>query len=131
MRTYFLLLFLLCTSLLQAQRAGVVTAQELLKKYRQSAQKPALNQTPVKDSIILHLLPFWRPCTTGCVYRLRDGMPCIVPDTKDIAAMPNAWPAPQKLPYPTTIPNGGKGLFPVLPQPVSQSNLEKTTPDKK
>lgn len=43
------------------------------------------------------------------VYRLQqDGMPCIVPDTKDIAAMPNAFKGEAKVPFlaqPPRIPN--------------------------
>ena len=42
------------------------------------------------------------------VYRLKGGMPCIVPDTKDIAAIPNAWKGAVKAPYksnPPVIPN--------------------------
>lgn len=43
------------------------------------------------------------------VYRLQqDGMPCIVPDTKDIAAMPNAFKGEIKVPFvakPPHIPN--------------------------
>lgn len=125
MRTYFLLLFTISTCLLQAQPARVVTTQELLKKYRQAAQQQALNRTPVKDSTILQLLPLYGAQVQPGIYRLRDGMPCIVPDTKDIAAIPNAWPAPQKLPYPATIPNSGKGLYPLLPQPAPQKEGKK------
>ena len=43
------------------------------------------------------------------VYRLRqDGMPCIVPDTKDLAVMPNAFKGTIKIPFvsaPPRIPN--------------------------
>src|SRR6188472_818227 len=40
------------------------------------------------------------------IYRLRqDGMPCIVPDTKGIAPMPNAMNAPVTIPYSGNIPN--------------------------
>jgi hypothetical protein len=120
MRTYFLLLFTISTGLLQAQQARVITTQELLKRYRQAVQEQALNRAPVSDSTVLRLLPLYRTHTQPGVYRLRDGMPCIVPDTKDIAAIPNAWPAPRQLPYPATIPNGDKG-----PQPVPQKELKK------
>ena len=37
-------------------------------------------------------------------YLRQDNMPCVVPNTKDIAAIPNAAPA-ITIPFPTTIPN--------------------------
>ncbi|MGV3527604.1 MAG: hypothetical protein ACO1OO_01825 [Flavisolibacter sp.] len=34
-----------------------------------------------------------------------DNMPCIVPNTKDIAAMPNAWKGKVRVPFLSQIPN--------------------------
>jgi hypothetical protein len=40
------------------------------------------------------------------VYKMPlDGMPCIVPDTKELAVIPNAWKSPITIPYSGTIPN--------------------------
>jgi len=49
------------------------------------------------------------------VYRLsQDGMPCLVPATSGIAAIPNAFPS-VSVPFKTTIPNAYKD--PLLQQP--------------
>lgn len=62
------------------------------------------------------------------VHRLpQDNMPCIVPDTKNIAAMPNAWKGAVKVPYrsnPPQIPN------PALPI-IIQTDKLKNNPDTK
>lgn len=50
------------------------------------------------------------------VYALpQDNMPCLVPDIKDIAAIPNAWPRP-KVPFKSAIPNPGLKEKPLVPQ---------------
>lgn len=44
----------------------------------------------------------------------QDGMPCIVPDTSDIASMPNAFKkTPDKDPVPGRIPNAWQAPKPV------------------
>jgi len=45
-------------------------------------------------------------CGPELPYLPQHNMPCIVPDTKDIAHMPNAWVNVQIL-FKTTIPNPG------------------------
>ena len=51
------------------------------------------------------------------VYRLKDGMPCIVPNTKNVVAIPNAYSHP-KVPFKTRIPNAAP-LKPLVPQPFN------------
>lgn len=51
---------------------------------------------------------------------LQDGMPCLVPDTKDIAAIPNAWKGKIIIPF--------TGNFPRIPNPVQR---QKNVPGKK
>lgn len=51
----------------------------------------------------------------GIYYLPQDNMPCLVPDTKDIAAIPNAWPHPS-VPFKGTIPNPGLQEKPLVPQ---------------
>lgn len=94
-------------------------ADVLLKNYR-------LNNQP---KIILHdSLNKWRSRNFSImskkpgVYKLpQDGMPCIVPDTKDIAAIPNAFKGTSAIPYtgnPPHIPNpalGDLGLPLIIP----------------
>jgi len=61
-----------------------------------------------KDSALLNIYPYANK--KPGVYRLpKDGMPCIVPDTKDIAAIPNGWKGTLRVPY--------KGKKPVIPNP--------------
>lgn len=63
---------------------------------------------PFHDSTGLLIPSLGMPAKKPSVYRLRGGMPCIVPDTKDVAAMPNAWRAVVRTPYksnPPRIPN--------------------------
>ncbi len=64
---------------------------------------------PLNDSsIVINGLSLPQNKKPG-VYRLRlDNMPCIVPDTKDVAAMPNAFKEEIKVPFsgnPPRIPN--------------------------
>jgi hypothetical protein len=48
------------------------------------------------------------------VYKLRqDNMPCIIPDTKDIVAIPNAF-ANVTIPFKTQMPNGAPHTFPYI-----------------
>jgi hypothetical protein len=44
-----------------------------------------------------------------------DGMPCIVPDTKDIAAIPNAMPS-DLFPFKNTMPNVVPRIYKVFPE---------------
>ena len=61
-----------------------------------------------KDSALLNIYPYANK--KPGVYRLpKDGMPCIVPDTKDIAAIPNGWKGTLRVPY--------KGRKPIIPNP--------------
>ena len=45
-------------------------------------------------------------------YLKQDNMPCVVPDTKDIAAIPNA-ARTITVPFPTTIPNPAQKETPI------------------
>jgi hypothetical protein len=66
-------------------------------------------QRPIyKDSLIKDLKSFLSSEKRGPgVYFLpQDNMPCLIPDTRDIAMMPNAWPSVQ-VPFKSAIPNPG------------------------
>ena len=70
-----------------------------------------------KDSSSLNFPPY--PKKQPGVYRLpQDGMPCIVPDTKDVASIPNVWKGTIRTPY--------KGRKPTIPNP-SQPNVQPDT----
>lgn len=58
-----------------------------------------------KDSSRIRTLPF-------------DNMPCIVPNTKDIAAMPNAWKGKVRVPFRSQMPN------PAQPRIKADSNTK-------
>lgn len=64
---------------------------------------------PLNDSSFVFNGPSFPINKKPGVYRLRqDGMPCIVPDTKDLAVMPNVFKGEIKVPYvakPPRIPN--------------------------
>ena len=56
--------------------------------------------------------------SSGVYYLPQDNMPCLVPDTKNIAAIPNAWSNVQ-VPFKSMIPNMGLQNKPLIPQPKS------------
>ena len=79
-------------------------------------ERPLTTVVP-KDSALLNIYPYVNK--KPGVYRLpKDGMPCIVPDTKDIASIPNAWKGSIRVPY--------KGKKPVIPNP-SKPGTESNT----
>ncbi len=57
----------------------------------------------------------------GIYYMPQDNMPCLVPDVRDLAAIPNGWPNVQ-LPFKSGIPNPG---LPQQPLPEPQRNKTK------
>jgi len=78
---------------------------ELRKRFNNRVQF----QRPIyKDSLIKDLKSFLSSEKRGPgVYFLpQDNMPCLVPDTKDIAMIPNGWPSVQ-VPFKSAIPNPG------------------------
>jgi hypothetical protein len=69
-----------------------------------------------KDSLIKDFHSLVLKHNKPGVYALpQDNMPCIVPDTKDIAAIPNAWLRPS-VPFRSAIPNPGLKEKPLVPQ---------------
>jgi hypothetical protein len=77
-----------------------------------SAQEktPHKNKVPQRQNNVLFSNPNAYPFIKNVpgTYKLRqDNMPCIVPDTKDIAAIPNAWSSTVSL-YRGNMPNGGR-----------------------
>ena len=93
-------------------------ALDRLKTYRY--KKPSV---AMKDSnIVLYNLNLLKEKKPG-VYALRqDNMPCIVPDSTKTARIPNAWKAPQGIPYqknPLRIPNLDR---PWVPTPIANEN---------
>ena len=79
-------------------------------------QRPLRIITP-KDSSLLTVNPYLNK--KPGIYRLKDGMPCVVPDTKDVAVIPNAWKGPLRGTY--------KGKKPTIPNPLQPD----TQPDTK
>jgi hypothetical protein len=71
-----------------------------------------------KDSLIekLRVSVIGKKLNPGIYYLPQDNMPCLAPDTKDIAAIPNAWPNVQ-VPFKSAIPNPGLQDKPLIPQP--------------
>lgn len=57
------------------------------------------------DSIFHKTFVFGQPATPGVHYLAEDHMPCVVPDTKGISAMPNAWPSTKNIYKDGNMPN--------------------------
>ncbi|OLY91505.1 hypothetical protein SAMN05444008_103278 [Cnuella takakiae] len=88
---------------LQAQEINIGDKSKLLERAMQF--KIAGKDTVKREAFNLVIQ------TPGSRVRIlpQDGMPCIVPDTSDIAAMPNAFKkTPEKDPLPGRIPNAWK-----------------------
>lgn len=71
-------------------------------------QRPGIYTTPLSpqqtDSLIKQFKTGMVKVGSGIRYLPQDGMPCLVPDTKDIVAIPNAWPKVE-VPFASKIPN--------------------------
>jgi len=82
--------------------SGQLLAQNPAPYYPLNAPRVQLLDTTAKGKQLSAIL---KNPTPG-VYRMpQDGMPCVVPDTKEIAAMPNAWKGKLGMPYQGRIPN--------------------------
>ncbi|HVG40246.1 MAG TPA: hypothetical protein VM888_01445 [Chitinophagaceae bacterium] len=81
----------------------------LISTAKAQTKKPQPDKVPQQNDA-LFLNPNFYPYIKKApgTYKLRqDNMPCIVPDTKEIAAVPNAWS--QTIPlYKGSMPNGGR-----------------------
>jgi hypothetical protein len=100
---------------LQAQETNIRDKNKLLERAMQF--KIAGKDTVKREAFNLVIQ------TPGNRVRIlpQDGMPCIVPDTSDIAAMPNAFnKTPDKDPVPGRIPNAWQA-----PKPVPDFNGSK------
>jgi hypothetical protein len=114
-------------SLLIAFCGFIVTAyaqqsDEALRKVTGKDKHDYFQNLLKRDSIKKDLVVFnFSSTPSPGIYRLpQDNMPCIVPDTKDITAMPNLWPS-------VTIPfKGGKMPNPAI-RPKQKSNLPKSS----
>jgi hypothetical protein len=88
----------------------IMKQSDVLKKHYE------IGKSVNKDSLIKKFKDYFSmKSNAGIYYLTQDNMPCIVPDTKDIAAIPNAWPNVQ-IPFKTTIPNPGLQNTPLVPQ---------------
>ena len=110
MKGLLLLLIFFVSNDLKAQ----LTTQEMLqKKMKERGIKPypyrIPNASPFKITETQKESDNLYSSKKPGVYALPGGMPCIVPDTQGIAAIPNAF---SKGPFKTTIPNAS----PIIPQ---------------
>lgn len=71
-------------------------------------QRPDIYTLPLspqqRDSLIKQFKTDMVKVGSGIHYLPQDGMPCLVPDTKDIVAIPNAWPK-MEVPFMSQTPN--------------------------
>jgi hypothetical protein len=74
-----------------------------------------------RDSLIQGLQNFF---TTkhhpGMYYLPQDNMPCLVPDTEDVSAMPNVWPQPETS-FKSAMPNPGFREKPLIERPKDKT----------
>jgi hypothetical protein len=93
---------------------------KLLKEYqlrKQFNSRVQFERPIYKDSIIKKLKDFYSmKQKPGVHYLPQDNMPCLVPDTNDIAAIPNAWPN-TRIPFQSNIPNPALKSKPLIEQP--------------
>ncbi|HVF97698.1 MAG TPA: hypothetical protein VM871_10265 [Flavisolibacter sp.] len=112
-----ILLFSLIPPALQAQGLDMKKFKEdavYRNNFLQRFNNKAVPDTPV--SLSIH--PITGQLKPGLHRLLPDGMPCIVPETKDIVAIPNAWRGKVGVPFtgnPPRIPNPS----PTMPQRYS------------
>ena len=97
---------------------------KLLKEYqlrKQFNSRVQFERPIYKDSLIKELKDFYSRKKNPGVYHLpQDNMPCFVPDTKEIAAIPNAWPDVQ-VPFQSKMPNPGLKNKPLIEQPKDKA----------
>lgn len=73
------------------------------------------------DSLVRSVQNFFTTKHHSGLYDLpQDHMPCVVPDTEDIAIMPNAWLQSDQLLIPA-IPNPGLRKKPLVEKPKDQT----------
>ena len=78
--------------------------EEFRRRRQREAQQYNVWVLPYRGKNIMPLTYLQNP--KPGIYRLsQDGMPCLIPDTKDIAAIPNAVPRVE-VPFRSRIPNG-------------------------
>ncbi len=117
------LLFLLLGCVFGATAFAQISDEELkakiknaiIKKTDENKKTPfAFKKLNLDTSAHSHVFVAGQKVAPG-VYRLKqDGMPCIVPDTKEIAHMPNAF-GTVAIPFKARIPNAWKKQAPALP----------------
>lgn len=105
-------------------QTGNDNTSKLLKEYqrRQRFNSRLQFQRPIyKDSLIKDLKNFYsKEQHPGICYLPQDNMPCLVPDTKDIAPIPNAW-SDVRIPFQSNIPNPGLKNHPLTEQPKGKT----------
>lgn len=89
-----------------------------------SAQTEDQSVPPADNGTVLHVFPLRdsnrlkfttsKPMQPG-VYRLPGGMPCVVPDTRNLSPMPNGWRGPIVVPF-----SSGANR---IPNPASPGNV--------
>lgn len=97
---------------------------KLLKEYqrRQRFNSRLQFQRPIyKDSLIKDVKNFYsKDHHPGIYYLPQDHMPCLVPDTRDIAVIPNGW-SDIRVPFQSDIPNPGLKNQPLVEQPKGKA----------
>ena len=80
---------------------GILSGMVASAQSEQPSVPPSNNGTVMiyllRDSIRL-TLKSGKPLEPG-VYRLPGGMPCLVPDTRNLSPMPNGWRGPVLVPF--------------------------------
>ena len=102
MKPLLLIIFYMLSVGTMAQEWKPDIPKELIVTQRPGIQ---LHWTPQqRDSLIKRFSIGMAKMGSGIHYLPQDGMPCIVPDTEDIVAIPNAW-SKVEVPFIYKIPN--------------------------
>ena len=94
----------------------VMKQSDILKLFKNNTSPQKIQKDSLMEKFRVSVTG--KKANPGIYYLPQDNMPCLVPDTKDIAAIPNAWPQAQ-VPFKSAIPNPGLQDKPLVPQPKS------------
>ena len=91
----------------------IMKRSEALKLFRNTTPPQKIHKDSLMEKFRVSVIG--KKANPGVYYLPQDNMPCLVPDTKDIAAIPNAWPHVQ-VPFKSAIPNPGLQDKPLIDQ---------------
>lgn len=125
-----LLLLFACNAFIAAQAQNNPTSlQKLKQKIAELKERQGFSVNTVRVDTVKQFSDLALLSAKPGVYRLpQDNMPCLVPNTEAIAAIPNAWKGEIKTPYTPISPHMPNPAKPLI---VSPSRPLIASPDTK